>query len=716
MEYADIYVVLYLDILKESTLLTIKSVLNQKINNEFKLLIFEDCKDNIILTTNNLYLRKKYEELCKDSHVIIKRGDAVGEANAYNYSIKHSYAPYITFIKTPIIYDDNRLQCLYDIMSNNDIDIYMTNIDDYLLPQTNELGVDDLLTYDKYNIYACIINKFKFDDCYCFFEPYWEQTYFYKFLLKSIWNNKRIFTDNSHNNIHTISNIFNNYNNLYYRFKNIFNKKNHNDIFTIIILFRNEGDEVEKTITSIKATTKNDIDILLIDDCSDDNYDYETISKIFNCKYHRNQERIGSVGNRNLGPTLIDTEYFMTLDGHMRFYDDEWDEYVTKLMLEHPNDILFASSSVITKDKSFVYNETGKGHKINAIGAALADFPKWRIMWQSKHFVKENKLVESSCILGACYIIKKSNWEKFDGIKFLKIYGLEEQMMSIKNFLYGGKNLCIKDLYVGHLYKTDKSQNTLSSIHNEISFNNLLFTYMFNENYLNEHINNIKETNNKQSYNKILSYLEESKSQINEYKKKLNKECIYTFNDYMKLNDNILYYNNDIKIYIISNESYSDIEFFTNNGYSVICIETNIEAYNKIFEKHKKQINHGNLTLLNKYENIVEKYGTPKLLRISCTNYIESALENNLPEYVCILSEFSTDNTQEEFETLNKLYNIGYRKFKLFGIEYNDIREIEKNTIWDNYNDIKENMIRNKQFKNNSKNMNKYYKYIWACK
>ena len=62
---------------------------------------------------------------------------------------------------------------------------------------------------------------------------------------------------------------------------NAYNKKNSDTAqLTVIIPFQNEGYEVEKTVTSVRGTAK-DVKIMLIDDNSNDGYNYKKVAEIF---------------------------------------------------------------------------------------------------------------------------------------------------------------------------------------------------------------------------------------------------------------------------------------------------------------------------------------------------------------------------------------------------------------------------------------------------
>ena len=93
---------------------------------------------------------------------------------------------------------------------------------------------------------------------------------------------------------------------------------------TVIIPFLNEGIEVENTLQSIRNTAGDSVEILIINDCSTDGFDYETTASKYNATYLFNEERLGVAASRDLGISMINTPYFLLLDGHMRFYENTW--------------------------------------------------------------------------------------------------------------------------------------------------------------------------------------------------------------------------------------------------------------------------------------------------------------------------------------------------------------------------------------------------------
>ncbi len=92
---------------------------------------------------------------------------------------------------------------------------------------------------------------------------------------------------------------------------------------TIIIPFLNEGNEIENTIRSIFETSVTNPHIILINDNSNDNFNYYEMTLRYgdHITYILHNERKGVAESRNEGVHLSETPYILLLDGHMRFYE-----------------------------------------------------------------------------------------------------------------------------------------------------------------------------------------------------------------------------------------------------------------------------------------------------------------------------------------------------------------------------------------------------------
>jgi len=62
---------------------------------------------------------------------------------------------------------------------------------------------------------------------------------------------------------------------------------------TVIIPFRNEKYEVEETLKNIWEHCEENVEIILINDASDDNFDYQSVANKYNATYLVNTKRLG---------------------------------------------------------------------------------------------------------------------------------------------------------------------------------------------------------------------------------------------------------------------------------------------------------------------------------------------------------------------------------------------------------------------------------------
>lgn len=300
------------------------------------------------------------------------------------------------------------------------------------------------------------------------------------------------------------------------------NKNSDNSKLTVIIPFQNEGIEVEKTVTSVRATAK-DVKIMLIDDNSNDGYDYKKVAEIFGCDYYRNDTNLGVAGSRNFGVFHCTTPYFVLLDAHMRFYEFNWDERLVSLLDENPNRLITSNTVYFGKDEYGIYsNEDGHiGRKRFGTYASFVNMTEdgweYTAKWTDK-LLDQNpdaEVVPCSCVLGAVYASSIGWWFKIGGLTGLIKYGLDEPLMSIKTWLAGGEVLLIKNWGVGHLYR-ERGNYVVTTT--QVDHNQLYLIHLFSsddkipvyEEHLRKRIGDAAFNNAKamlmQNYDKLASF------------------------------------------------------------------------------------------------------------------------------------------------------------------------------------------------------------------
>ena len=229
---------------------------------------------------------------------------------------------------------------------------------------------------------------------------------------------------------------------------------------TVIIPFVNEGIEVEKTIESIYKYSNNDVDVIVINDASDDNYDYENRLRKYPIRYILNSTRIGVAASRDKGVLLCKTKYFLLLDAHMRFYNSDWVDEITN-ELRHDEKLLLCTQTKVLKKENGIVFESGDSENSENYWGGYVNFYSpcdfLEAQWAYSDWILQTnrkaltKLIP--CVLGAGYASSKQYWQQIHGLKGLLSYGNDEVLMSMKVWLTGGKCKLIPQIVIGHIYR-----------------------------------------------------------------------------------------------------------------------------------------------------------------------------------------------------------------------------------------------------------------------
>ena len=222
------------------------------------------------------------------------------------------------------------------------------------------------------------------------------------------------------------------------------------NMLTAIIPFLNEGAEIQRTVASIRETAGSEVNILLINDCSEDDTDYKAVAEQYNASYYFNDSRQGVARSRDIGVELCETPYFILFDGHMRFYHNDWWKAVTEAL--DNNDRAIYCLRCYPLDENFqIKNVKSTGAFIN-----FGENTQKNILdtqWIYTDNTPDMSVIQIPCVLGACYAVSKRYWQYMSGLAGLRSYGCDEAYMSIKTWLEGGKCLLMKNIKVGHIFR-----------------------------------------------------------------------------------------------------------------------------------------------------------------------------------------------------------------------------------------------------------------------
>jgi glycosyltransferase involved in cell wall biosynthesis len=238
-------------------------------------------------------------------------------------------------------------------------------------------------------------------------------------------------------------------------------------------VFLNEKEEVFNTLDSLFVNLDDEINIIVINDASDDKYNYDNkIPKYKNINYIKNRKRLGVAKSREIGVSFCETPYFLFLDAHMRFYNNSWSQIIIKELEKDDRCILCAQTRFLKNKGGIIEEDLTQGISFGAYLNLHDPLHFFELLWLMKQppSAKDELIIDIPCIIGAGYACSTRYWHHIKGLWGLKSYGLDEAYLSIKIWLEGGRCRLLKNVEIGHIYRKNApySIENVSQIYNKI--------------------------------------------------------------------------------------------------------------------------------------------------------------------------------------------------------------------------------------------------------
>lgn len=296
-------------------------------------------------------------------------------------------------------------------------------------------------------------------------------------------------------------------------------------MLTIVIPFLNEGDNLRRTLDSLYHTIDiAEFEVIVLNDASTDQFDYHRVIAGFpRIRYQTNQQRLGVSGCRELGVALAVYPAIMFLDAHMKFLQSNWASKMLAAIMSQP-DHLFCTKTIAINPQWEVLtaHPVGAGCALTLDGNEPQQWlePLWLQGPDNRHQVP--------CILGAVYGFQKQFYHAIGGLIGLAQWGYDEQFLSIKAFLAGGRCEVLGDICVGHLYR-EKQPYPIAFRH--IAYNKRLCLYIAG-------LVNMRQINHRFPANDIFTA---NKASIKQLKRQLRRRLSNrSIAEYIELNQRFL--------------------------------------------------------------------------------------------------------------------------------------------------------------------------------
>ena len=222
---------------------------------------------------------------------------------------------------------------------------------------------------------------------------------------------------------------------------------------TMVMTGLDEGEEVDETLASIRATAADAVDIVFVNDGSTDGHDYAGAARRHGAIYVENPSRRGVGRARDVGVEHVKTPNAMIIDSHMRFREDDWWRRVNDAIADDPRAIYCTRCDPLDKEGQRLWQQpTQHGAWIQFEGETESQVlePKWLV-----HDSFDAPRIDIPCVMGATYAFDVAYYQKLGGLLGIRGWGVDEAYLSLKAWLEGGRCRLLTDIEIGHKFKWD---------------------------------------------------------------------------------------------------------------------------------------------------------------------------------------------------------------------------------------------------------------------
>ncbi|WP_409340548.1 glycosyltransferase [Paenibacillus sp. MBLB4367] len=211
-------------------------------------------------------------------------------------------------------------------------------------------------------------------------------------------------------------------------------------LVSLIIPVKNEGTHLCRTVESaLEVKTEYPFEIVVVDDGSTDHCcDFlETSEQGFPIKLIRSAGGLGVAMARNCGAGLSAGDYLIFCDAHL-FFEDLW---IDRLL----EPIRIGKADAVNPGIGDATNPGNAGYGYRWTEQLE---PRWN-RWQSSLF-------PSSHLAGGCFAISRNVFFDVGGFdKGFKVWGREDEEISLKLWLFGYKCYVVPNVNILHVFRSD---------------------------------------------------------------------------------------------------------------------------------------------------------------------------------------------------------------------------------------------------------------------
>jgi glycosyltransferase involved in cell wall biosynthesis len=234
----------------------------------------------------------------------------------------------------------------------------------------------------------------------------------------------------------------------------------------------NEEQEANATIRSIRETAGDSVEIVVVDDCSTTRPNIIGADNVI-----FNSQPCGTGPSRHIGAEAATGDYILITDCHMRFTPG-WLQAFGRAPIASL-DVICGACVQLDEENMDLNKAKGcyHGATFNFFGPDKRNPKNTHILesvWLDK---RDAPIYETPSLMGACYFIRRDWYLKLSPHRFLKTWGCEEQALSLKTWLSGGKVCQVNSIRIGHKFRRNPKKLPFKLRVSDVIYNKLFVMF-----------------------------------------------------------------------------------------------------------------------------------------------------------------------------------------------------------------------------------------------
>jgi hypothetical protein len=157
--------------------------------------------------------------------------------------------------------------------------------------------------------------------------------------------------------------------------------------------------------------------------------------------------------SRHLGVESASGQLILITDAHVVF-DGDWYKSVYAAFGGNPKMLLCGQCVALAENAWSIENPIGTYNGARMVIHDSGAEPRWRVLTAKWAKDKPGQdFYPLSAVMGACYAMRKDFFLEIGGLKMLREFGGDEELLSIKTILAGGEIRMFKKLRIGHRFR-----------------------------------------------------------------------------------------------------------------------------------------------------------------------------------------------------------------------------------------------------------------------